>query len=117
MSNLWEEHWQNLNFSQENSIVPILALAADELTENVFVITENFPIFQDFTPEKIQEFCDKMMENVRKYPDLPIPQDLKNHLVQNEGLILMRNPLMIKKRNLCQSEDEKLQTLNSLKKL
>ena len=117
MSNLWEEHWQNLNFSQENSIVPILALATDELTENVFVITENFSNLENFNPEQIQEFCDKMTENIRKYPDLPIPQDLKNNLVQNEGRILMRNPLVIKKRNLCQSEDEKLQTLNSLKKL
>ena len=117
-SNLWEEHWQSLNFNELDAVVPVLALAADELTENVFVITENYqPVLRhDLDPEQVEEFCRTMTDNVRKYPDLLIPQDLKSHLVQdkNRRRILMQNPLIVKKRNLCQSDDAKLKTLESL---
>ena len=115
-SNLWEEHWQSLNFNEVNAVVPVLALAADELTENVFVITENYKPVQDLDPDLVEEFCRTMTDNVRKYPDLLIPQDLKTHLVldKNQQRILMQNPLIVKKRNLCQSDDAKLKTLESL---
>ena len=98
VSNLWEEHCQSLNLCEIDGIVPVLALAADELTENVFVLTENYDQVRDFDPEKIEEFCKNFARSLQKYPDLPVPQDLKSFLVQNKTRILMQNPLVIKKR-------------------
>ena len=106
VSNLWEEHCQSLNLCEIDGIVPVLALAADELTENVFVLPENYDQNTDLEAEKIEEFCKIFGRTLQKYPDLVVPQDLKPFLVQKKtkvdqkGQILMQNPLVIKKRQV-----------------
>ena len=87
-----------MNLCEIDGIVPVLALAADELTENVFVLTENYDQTKDYDARKIEEFCKIFTRTLQKYPDLVVPQDLKPFLVQNEERILMQNPLVIKKR-------------------
>ena len=41
VSNLWNEHHENLKLCQKDGVVPVSALATDVLTENVFIITED----------------------------------------------------------------------------
>ena len=41
VSNLWNEHHENLKVCEKDGVVPVSALATDVLTENVFIITED----------------------------------------------------------------------------
>ena len=87
-----------MNFREIDGIVPVLALAADELTENVFILTQHYEEINEISTKQFDEFHETLTEGIRKYPDVPIPRDLKSYLVQSEGRILMQNPLVIKKR-------------------
>ena len=41
VSNLWTEYEETIELCENDGINPILALAIDDLTENVFIITQN----------------------------------------------------------------------------
>ena len=41
VSNLWTEYEETIELCENDGINPILALAVDDLTENVFIITQN----------------------------------------------------------------------------
>ena len=47
VSNLWAENLDLLNLRQSDGVLPVSALAADALTENVFIITENHKLIND----------------------------------------------------------------------
>ena len=46
MSNLWTEYEDALKLCENDGINPVLALATDNLTENVFIITEDYSLLE-----------------------------------------------------------------------
>ena len=46
MSNLWAEYEDALKLCENDGINPVLALATDDLTENVFIITEDYSLLE-----------------------------------------------------------------------
>jgi len=116
VSNLWNEHHENLKVCEKDGVVPVSALATDVLTENVFIITEDHSHVQTFEPKKLEKFIVKVKTALEgASPNLEISKNLRENLLETSNQeILMQNPLLIKKRNLCQNMDEKLQTLQKL---
>lgn len=116
VSNLWNEHHETLKLCQKDGVVPVSALATDVLTENVFIITEDHYHLQTFEPKKLEKFIAKMKTALEgTSPNLEISKNVRENLLETSNQeILMQNPLLIKKRNLCQNMDEKLQTLQKL---
>lgn len=112
MSNLWIEDQFLLDLSPKEGVVPVLALSADVLTENVFIITENHRNPDQLEIDKIKDFIGKLKPNLEA---LQIPKNIKDFLVETEdGEILMQNPLLIKTRNQRQKYEEKMEILQSL---
>ena len=71
---------------------------------------------QTFEPKKLEKFIVKVKTALEgASPNLEISKNLRENLLETSNQeILMQNPLLIKKRNLCQNMDEKLQTLQKL---
>ena len=71
---------------------------------------------QTYDQKKLEEFVAKLKTTLETIcPNLCIAKNLKEHLVLTENQeILMQNPLLIKKRNMCQNLDEKMEALQKL---
>lgn len=117
VSNLWLENQTLLELDQSDGINPVLALSADVLTENIFIITENHQDVDDnFPKEKLEKLIGKLKKLLVKCPQLALVKDLKPYLIKTESddQLLLMNPLVMKKRKLCQNADEKMAALNKL---
>jgi len=77
-----------------------LALAIDDLTENVFIITQNHePLDQNINKNDLEDLIAKLKKLVERYPKIPLVKNLIPHLVSNvKNQILLQNPLIIKQR-------------------
>ena len=116
MSNLWHENETFLHLDEENGVVPILALAADGLTENVFLITEDHKPVDKADGTRLDIFISKLKDTLMKINELPFSFNLSQYIVETEDHeYLMEHPLLIKKRNLCHTVDEKLTMLQNLR--
>ena len=112
MSNLWDENRSVLNLDEQNGVVPILALAADGLTENVFLITEDHKPIVKFDTSRLESFIEKLKATLMTETEFPLSRNLGQSIVETEDHeYLLEHPLLIKKRNLCQTLDEKLDML------
>merc|ERR1719273_1740659 len=114
-SNLWMEYDEILKLKEKDGINPVLALAVDDLTENVFIITEDFSQIHNFKSEEIKSFIEKLCATIDKYPNLMIPKDIKTHLLYStQDGILLQNPLLIKNRYLCRTSEENHNAIRNL---
>merc|ERR1712008_326269 len=84
VSNLWNEHPENLKLCEKDGVVPVSALATDVLTEKVFIITEDHYHVQTFEPKKLEKFIVKTaLEGTS--PNLDISKNLRENLLETSN--------------------------------